>query len=193
MRLFELDYSVMVDRLRSVYTLAQRAEIEGERSGAELAFKRLLSSIAQDYGQEKADAAERLVKVSYGKQEPPKARTRRTYQEPPKREPPRQERSRQKSKYATGTTYTHNGWTFSILRFTDPSAGKRGSDKVWGFATKGGRYMTFWGAFGKAVRVKEVNHLEAIKKYQQKNAKGYRPVNADPVDYGYIFSQSDTW
>ncbi|KKM97671.1 hypothetical protein LCGC14_1165650 [marine sediment metagenome] len=196
MRLFELDYSVMVDRLRSVYALAQRADIEGERAGAELAFKRLLASIARDFGEEKAAEAERQVKASYGKQERPRARTYRRddhYQSPPKREKPRQERPRQKSKRSTGTTYTHNGWTFSILRFTDPSAGKRGSDKVWGFAVKDTRHMTFWGAFGKAVRVKEVNHLEAIKKYQQKTAKGYKPVFADPIDYGYIFSQSDTW
>lgn len=193
MRLFEFDYSAMVRKLRSVYALVQRGATEGERSAAERAFKQTLSAIARDFGEEKATQAERQVKGSYGKQERPKARTRRTYQEPPKREPPRQEPPRQKRRQSTGATYTHNGWTFSILRFTDPSAGKRGSDKVWGFATKGGRYMTFWGAFGKAVRVKEVNHLEAIKKYQQKNAKGYRPVNADPVDYGYIFSQSDTW
>lgn len=188
MRLFEFDYSAMVRKLRSVYALVQRGATEGERSAAERVFKHTLSAIVRDFGEEKAAQAERQVKGSYDKKERPKARARRTYQEPPKREPPRQKR-----RQSTGTTYTHNGWTFSILRFTDPSAGKRGSDKVWGFATKGGRYMTFWGAFGKAVRVKEVNHLEAIKKYQQKNAKGYRPVNADPVDYGYIFSQSDTW
>ena len=53
--------------------------------------------------------------------------------------------------------------------------------------------MTFWGAFGKSVRVKEVNYLEAIKKYRQKMLKGYRAVDSDPIDYGYIFSQSDTW
>jgi len=191
MRLFELDYSVMVDRLRSVYNLAQRADIEGERVGAEHAFKRLLASIERDYGKEKADEAERLVK-SPGKQERSKARTHRTYQEPPKREKPQQERPRQKQK-SNGSTYTHNRWTFTILRFIDPSAGKRGSDKIWGFAVKGDRYMTFWGAFGKAVRVKEVNHLEAIKKYQQKSARGYKRVNAEPIEYGYIFSQSNTW
>ncbi len=192
MRLFEFDYNTMVRKLGSVYALIQRGATGGERAGGELAFKRILSTITRDFGEEKAAEAERQVKGSYGKQERPKARTRRTYQEPPKREPPRQERPRQKSKRSTGATYMHNGWTFSILRFTDPSAGKRGSDKIWGFAIKGTRHMTFWGAFGKSVRVKEVNHLEAIKKYQQKSAKGYRFVNADPIDYGYIFSQSDT-
>lgn len=189
MRLFELDYSVMVDRLRSVYTLAQRAEIEGERTGAELAFKRLLSAIARDFGKEKAARAERLVKASYGKQERPKARTYRTYQEPPK---PKQERPRQEQPQQPGL-YTHNGWTFTILRFIDPSAGKRGSDKVWGYAMNDGRFVTFWGRFGKTLQTKKVDRHEANKKFQQKLAKGYKSVDADPIDYGYIFTQSESW
>lgn len=186
MRLFELDYSVMVDRLRSVYNLAQRADIEGERGGAELAFKRLLASIERDYGKDKAAEAERLVK-SPGRQERPKAGARRTYQEPPKRERPRQKQK------TTGPSYTHNGWVFMILRFTDPSAGKRGSDKVWGFAVKDDRYITFWGRFGKTVSTKEVSGPEASKKYSQKYTKGYRPVDINPIDYGYIFAQSKNW
>lgn len=187
MRLFELDYSVMVDRLHSVYTLAQRAEIEGERSGAQSAFKRLLASIARDYGQEKADKAERQVKASYGKQEPPRARPRQAY-----RGPPKQERPQQKQK-STDSTYTHNGWTFTILRFTDPNAGKRGSDKVWGFAVKDSRYMTFWGKFGKTVSTNEVDYAVAQQKYREKVRKGYKLVNADPIDYGYLFTQSKSW
>ena len=190
MRLFELDYSVMVDRLRKAYTLAQRAEIEGERTGAEAAFKRLLASIERDYGKDKAAEAERLVK-SPSRQERPKARPRQAYREPPKREPPKQERPRRQK--TDGASYTHNGWSFMILRFTDSSAGKRGSDKVWGFAVKDGRYITFWGRFGKTVSTKEVNGPEAAKKYSQKHFKGYRPVDADPIDYGYIFTQSETW
>lgn len=196
MRLFELDYSVMVDRLRSVYALAQRAEIEGERSSAELAFKRLLASIARDYGQEKADKAERQVKASYGKQEPPRARTHRTHRTYGRNDryqsPPEQERPRQKQPPQSGL-YTHNGWIFTILRFIDPSAGKRGSDKVWGYAMNDGRFVTFWGRFGKTLQTKEVDRHEANKKFQQKRAKGYKSVDADPIDYGYIFTQSETW
>ena len=187
MRLVEFDYSAMVDKLRSVYALVQRGATEGEKSAAQNAFKRLLAAIANEHGEEKAAAAEKQVKASYGKQEPPKARARRTYQEPPKRERPKQKQK------TSGASYTHNGWSFMILRFTDPSAGKRGSDKVWGFAVKDGRHMTFWGRFGKTVSTKEVNGVEAAKKYSQKQSKGYRPVNADPIDYGYIFAQSDAW
>lgn len=194
MRLFEFDYRTLVSKLRSIYALIQRGATEGERSGAERAFERLLSTIARDFGKEKAAEAERQVKGSYGKQEPPRARTRRTYQEPPKREPPKKERQRREPKYATGSTYTHNEWTFTILRFTDPLAGKRGSDKVWGYAMNGdGRFMTFWGRFGKTVSTKEVDYHEAQRKFRQKAAKGYRPVNADPIDYGYIFAQSKNW
>jgi len=191
MRLFELDYSVMVDRLRSVYTLAQRADIEGERSSAELAFKRLLSSIERDYGKDKAAEAERLVK-SPSRQERPRARPRQAYREPPKREPPQRPQTGGRT---GGSPYTHNGWTFTILRFTDPSSGKRGSDKIWGVANnkKDERYMTFWGRFGKTVSTKEVDSYEANKKFEQKLAKGYNSVNADPIDYGYIFAQSDAW
>lgn len=188
MRLFELDYSVMVDRLRSVYTLTQRAEIEGERTGAELAFKRLLASIERDYGKDKAAEAERLIK-SPGRQERPKARPRQSYREPPKREPPRQ---KQKPK-GSSDHYVYHGWTFKILRDTDPSAGKRGKDRIWGYAEKNGKYTTFWGGFGKTVRTKEVFEYEALKKYQQKLAKGYQLVYPDPIDYGYLFTQSESW
>ncbi len=193
MRLFEFDYSAMVNKLRSTYALIQRGATEGEKSAANNAFKRLLAAIAQEYGEEKAAAAEKQAKGSYGKQERPRARSRQSYREPPKRKKPHQEPPRQKQK-STDQFYTHdNGWKFSILRFTDPNAGKRGSDKVWGLAVKDNRFMTFWGAFGKTVQTKEVDRYEADKKFKQKASKGYNVVDANPIDYGYIFTQSDAW
>ncbi|KKL54593.1 hypothetical protein LCGC14_2263830, partial [marine sediment metagenome] len=113
MRLFEFDYSTMVRKLQSAYALIQRGATKGEKSAAKNAFKRLLAAIANEHGEEKAAQAGRQAKASYGKQERPRAKTRRTYQEPPRREKSRQERPRQKSRQSAGATYTHNGWSFS--------------------------------------------------------------------------------
>lgn len=189
MRLFEYDYGAAITKLHSVYALVKRGATEGERSAAELAFKRLMDVITRDYGEEKAAQAEQQVKAAYGTKERTKTKPKShyTYQEPPKKEPPRQ-----KSK-GPGAPYTYNGWTFTILRFTDPSAGKRGSDKVWGYAVNDGRVMTFWGRFGKTVSTKEIAYHEVNKKFRQKLDKGYISVDADPIDYGYIFTQSEGW
>jgi len=198
MRLFEFDtsYDARYKRLKAAYNLAlDKSTTDGERANGLATFERLLKIIYTDFGAEAAMQSEKKVKAEYGKTEyvgrsrprrdPPKS-------EPPKKEPPKKEPP---SGSAPGTSYTHtNGWTFTILRFTDPSAGKRGSDKVWGYASENGRrYMSFWGGYGAAIRVKELTNIETVKKYQQKVAKGYQRVDANPIDYGYIFTQSDRW
>ncbi len=204
MRLFEFDtsYNARYKRLKAAYNLAlDKSTTDGERANGLRAFEQLLKVIYRDFGEEAATQSEKKVKSEYGKteyvgrsrprREPPK-------EEPPKKEPPKKEPPRQKGKSssgaAPGSNYTHtSGWTFTILRFTDPSAGKRGSDKVWGYASDGRRHMSFWGAFGKTIQSKELSNIDVVKKYQQKVAKGYQRVDANPIDYGYIFTQSDRW
>ena len=84
-----------------------------------------------------------------------------------------------------------------MARFTDPNKGKRGSDKIWGFANNKAKpnvYVMFWGRFGKTVQTVITNdYYEANKKWHQKLSKGYDYADLNPTDYGYLFVQARNW
>jgi hypothetical protein len=98
----------------------------------------------------------------------------------------------EKEKTSNAGSFEHNymGWTFRIYRFVDPKAGKLGSNKVWGFATKDGRAMIFWGKYRGATQFKPVDLAWAHHVAQTKVAKGYKQEKIDPTIYSYIFSQA---
>lgn len=67
--------------------------------------------------------------------------------------------------------------------FYDPYAGKRGSDKVWGWGVKGEFIYQFWGPNGKTPQVKRlpntpVNRAKLDKLAGQKAAKGYDKISS---------------
>lgn len=73
--------------------------------------------------------------------------------------------------------------------FYDPLAGKRGSDKVWGWGVKGDIIFQFWGANGKTPAVKHLSrtrqNLNKLQRLaQSKERKGYSQIRAaDHVDW----------
>lgn len=67
--------------------------------------------------------------------------------------------------------------------FYDPMAGKRGSDKVWGWGVYGNYIFQFWGPNGKTPGVKRLpNTSENRQKLNalaaKKERKGYNKINA---------------
>lgn len=202
MKLYDLlfeytSYENMVTKLQSIYILMSRGATEGERSASKSAYDRILASISREYGESQAKAAEAKVK-GRGQSGASGGSTYRSKAKP--QEPPKQKRksstsgSRQGS-YGGQNHFYHDdrtGWSFYIVRFTDPEAGKRGSDKIWGYATKNGEFMSFWGAYGKSIRTKPLSSdREASTLLAKKAAKGYRRVDiaSNPSDYAYIFNQ----
>lgn len=202
MKLFDLlfeyrSYDEMVNRLRSVYSLVLRGATEGEKTAAQSAYNRTLDAIRRDYGEEQATRADKIVKSTA--QSSSNSSYTKTKQEPPK-EPPRQKTY----KSSTGNTNKNyggknayyadprTGWSFYVLHFVDPDAGKRGSNKIWGYASKNGKFVSFWGAYGKSIRTKELySDREAVLQVAKKAAKGYKKVDlsVNPAEYAYIFNQ----
>lgn len=76
--------------------------------------------------------------------------------------------------------------TFQVVFFGhyyDPMAGKRGSDKVWGWGVQGDYIFQFWGPNGKTPGVKRLpNTSENRQKLNnlaiRKERKGYNKINA---------------
>lgn len=201
MKLYDLlfeyaSYESMVNKLQSIYILMSRGATDGERSASKSAYDRILGSINREYGEAQAAAAEKKVKGngqsgdtsgssrSYTRRDPPK--------EPPKREKP-QDPPKQKN-YDSSSPYTdpRSGWTFYIVRNVDPFAGKNGSNKIWGYATRNDQVISFWGGYGKTVQTKPLSsEREASIMIIKKARKGYRNVNLihNTIDYSYIFNQ----
>ena len=200
MKLFELlfeytSYDDMVGRLQSAYVLMSRGAYQGEKDAAKSAYDRLLTTIEREYGKGQADAAEAKVK---GKGQSGSTSGSSRYKKKPEEKPKQKRRPSGSSDRGYGGEQSHvytdprTDWTFYVLRFTDPEAGKRGSDKVWGYATRDGEFMSFWGAYGKSVQTKMLkSDSEALKLFGAKINKGYSRTNvaANPADYSFIFSQ----
>lgn len=207
MRLIELleytTYDSLVNKLQSVYILMDRGATEGERNSAKMAYDRTISTIEREFGADAAQKAEATVK-SVG-QSGSRTGSSRSYRKP---EPePKPEPKQQSSNTGTSYTFTYTdpdtNWTFHILRYTDSSAGTRGSDKVWGYATWAGHgnslsgYNTFsfWGGYGKTLQSKPLSSpYEAHSLFKKKEAKGYRRVDLSRnlTDYSFIFNQFKT-
>ena len=204
MKLLELlleytSYEDMLKRLKGVYALVLRGSTEGERSSAQAAYDRLLAAIKREYGDKKALIADATIKGMAGKADNA-SKTRTKPQEPPRQKTSSKTGSSYKSSSNTNKTgrgYVYHdprtNWTFYVLRYTDPNAGKRGSDKVWGIATKdNNQFASFWGAHGHAVRWKNLpSYNEANALLNSKLKKGYKMTNAgdNPAEYAYIFNQ----
>lgn len=196
----EVSYDDMVNKLQSVYILMARGGTPGEKSAASAAYKRLLAAIRRDFGDDNAASAEARVK---GKGQSGATSGSSRYQRKPKENPYKSREKKKENPYTArnrgyGGEQSHiytdprTDWTFYVLRFTDPNAGKRGSDKVWGYATRDGEFMSFWGAYGKTVKTKVLkSDREALKLFDTKINKGYKYTNvsANPADYAFIFSQ----
>ena len=104
-------------------------------------------------------------------------------------ERPEEPKAKAKAK-PTGTGVSTN--VFKVVFFGhyyDPMAGKRGSDKVWGWGVYGDEVYWFWGPNGKTPRVKrlpntEANRYEMQNKAMKKERKGYDPIKAsDHVEW----------
>lgn len=201
MKILELleytSYDDMVNRLKGVYNLVLRGATEGEKASAQAAYERLLTSIKARYGEEQARKAENAVK---GGSQSTQSRPKSNYSQQKPKEPPKQEPPRQKQSYQSSTSgkrngkvyYDLNGWSFHILRYTDPDAGKRGSDKIWGVASKNHQFVSFWGAYGNPVRMKNLSSYgEANNLIASKLKKGYKPADLENnlAAYAYILNQ----
>lgn len=191
-------YPDMVNRLRSIYTLIQKGATAGERSGAEAAYKRIMDAIKRDYGAAQAKKAEAKVKGGASSTKTRSSTRGSSTRQKTKAKPSgsRQNYGSQRSSGTVNNKYRDpkTGWIFVILRFTDSSAGKRGSDKVWGYAENGDYVMSFWGAYGKNIRTKPLASIyEADALYQSKLKKGYQKVEVanNPGAYSFIFNQFD--
>jgi hypothetical protein len=91
-----------------------------------------------------------------------------------------------------------SGWTFKIARFTDPYAGKRGSDKLIGYAYKNGMWKDFYGGFGGKQSNDPSTEFAAKKRFTDKCSKKkdpYVPVNIekDLSSYKWLFQQAIYW
>ena len=104
--------------------------------------------------------------------------------------PDRPEQPEQPKAKPTGTGVSTN--VFKVVffgHFYDPMAGKRGSDKVWGWGVYGDEIFWFWGANGKQPRVKRLpntpeNRQEMENKAMKKARKGYNKIKAsDHVEW----------
>ncbi len=209
MRLIELleytTYENLVNKLQSVYILMSRGATEGERNSAKMAYDRVISSIERDFGADAAQKADAKVK---GVGQSGSRTGGGTHYRKPEPEPKPEPKQRQQSSNA-GTTHNFiytdpdTNWTFHILRYIDPNAGKRGSDKVWGYASWDGQgnslsgynVFSFWGAYGKSLRTKPLpSEYEAHSLFRKKEADGYRRVdlNRNLSDYSFIFNQFKT-
>lgn len=145
-------YENMVNKLQSTYVLMSRGATEGEKSAATAAYDRILASIAREYGDDQAKSAEATVK---GKgQSGATSGSSSSYRRKPKENPYKSKSRKKENPYTArdrgysgeqSHVYTDadSGWTFYVLRSTDPDYGKRGSDKVWGYATRDGEFVSF--------------------------------------------------
>lgn len=183
----------MVNRLLSVYNLVIGGATEGERNAAKAAYDRTLAAIAREYGEDSAKKADQQVKSNTTAKPPPRPRPRT--QEPPRQKTYKSSSDNTRQNYGGKNSYYHDprsGWSFYILHFVDPDVGKRGSNKIWGYAAKNGRFVSFWGAYGKSIRTKDLSSdREALMQVAKKAAKGYRTVDIanNPAEYAYIFNQ----
>lgn len=193
-------YPDMVNRLQSVYNLIKGGDTAGEQFAAKAAYDRIMAAIKQDYGSAQAKKAEAKVKGGASSTRSSGSRAKSST---------RRSSTRQKTKAKTGSTrqnygnqrssgkkeYTDSrGYTFYVVRFTDSSAGKRGSNKIWGYVDRGtGVYTTFRAAHGKKFGGTKDLHswAEVEKLYQSKLNKGYRTVDLpnNLAVYQYIFDQ----
>ena len=204
MKLIELltelkSYESMRDTLQGVYNHMTNPKANpGEKKNATSLYTVVLAGIAREYGDNEAEKAKAYVKrnARTGGSSSSSSRYRKKPEAKPRQKTNPYGSSDRGYSGAQSHVYTdpRTDWTFYVLRFTDPYAGKRGSDKVWGYATKDGKFMSFWGAYGKKVQTKMLrSDQEALKLFDQKLNKGYKRTDAgnNPVDYSYIFNQFD--
>lgn len=89
-----------------------------------------------------------------------------------------------KAKKATGTSVSTGAFQVVFFgHFYDPMAGKRGSDKVWGWGVHGDYIFQFWGPNGKTPGVKRLpntpeNRQKLNALAMKKERKGYNKINA---------------
>ena len=120
------------------------------------------------------------------------ANYRKQYEEKPKNE------KQSSGNAANGEYYDPtSGWTFRIARFTDPYAGKRGSDKIVGYAYKNGKWFDFYGAFGGKQSGEPSSEFASKKRFNEKCSKKKDPyvpvVSIQKSTYDWLFQQAINW
>ena len=184
----------MVNRLQSVYILMARGATEGERDAAKDAYDRLMDTIRREYGDKRATSAEAKVKRTgqSGASNGPSYRYKKKPDEKPKQKRKSYTSDKGNDDGRMWTDKDHRtGWTFRVSRFTDPNAGKRGSDKIWGYAIKDEEVLSFWGPYGKTIRKKPLSRQEAETKFNLQIRKGYKNVDiaTDRAGYAFLYNQ----
>ncbi len=105
------------------------------------------------------------------------------------RKPEREPRPEQPKAKPTGTGVSTNA--FQVVFFGheyDPTAGKRGIDKVWGWGVYGDYIFQFWGRNGATPGVKRMpntdENRQKLKALAAKKARRYKKINAsDHVEW----------
>lgn len=221
----DLNFNELLDKLISVQGLAN-AGSPGEKDNAKVLADRILKKIEFHFGSSKAqqakvEAERRAYKPNGG------SSSKTTYREPPKQEKPKQEKTWQDrdwgrwkdkvhdepraekghkdqaksyNKAEEGSGFFHDkttNFTFHIGRYTDDAYGKKGSDKVWGYAFKDKLGSTdeydvfvFYGKVGGTLTIEPTSFNDARKRWSVKQKK-YKPVNVEknPAEYAFIFNQ----
>lgn len=149
----------MVARLKKIIV---QSDYEGERENAKSLLKKVLFQLENEYGWKSHSGAKT--------------------QEPPKRD----HTNKAKSQAGAKAYQKADDLAFKVVffgRFFDPNAGKKGSDKVWGWGVKGDYIYQFWGPTGKTPQVKRMDNTPynrnlANRKAAEKVGKGYQKMSA---------------
>jgi hypothetical protein len=212
-----LEYKTPVDAVNVLLALWRRAKSANsfEQESSRKLYQHTLNKIGKEYGEKTAREMDQYIQSGQADEDDSKLKpakykggevivpkqtltwpprtiyTRTTTSSRPKPQPKPQ------PKPNTGTTGAKSGnWEFiRVLRFTDASAGKRGSDKIWGYAKNAstGEYIAFWGGYGKTVQTLHKPHPDLLKAAKSKMAKGYRPIDINDPTYRYLHHQAKTW
>lgn len=221
MRILEilLEYRTPVEALNTLLALwrRQQSTSSGEVESSKNLYKNILAKVAKEFGIATANQMNQYILSGQADEDDSKLKPAKrdaggniiipaqqltwppyNFQTRQQQKPQPQPQPQPKPQPNTGNTKgTKSGnWEFiRVLRFIDLSAGKRGSDKIWGYAknTKTGEYIAFWGAYGKIVRTLQKSHPELLKTAKSKLAKGYYPIDITKQEYIYLRKQADLW
>jgi hypothetical protein len=166
----------------------------GEMSAAREAFDRVMKRVSDEHGVEEAEKAKSRALAGRPQHS----------SKPRRQEPQRPETRREQPKARPDMHRVFSYGQFDevhLFRKVDPDAGKRGSNRVWGYAKTRGRsidhpVLVFWGPFGKTLQKMEKPYSGARKLAFDKENSGYRRIrasNIDAVDYGWFLSQLSRW
>lgn len=193
------------DKLRSAWALSQRPGTPEEGEAALRAYDRLKEAVIAKFGQAEFDRIDKKIKGGSSSSSGG-ARPGGSSRPGGGSAGPRPGGARPGSSGAPGggdNFFVHENWEIRMWRFTDPNAGVRGSDKVWGYAAPRGSGVStgimvkvFWGGYGKKLASQDISMGDAMARARGKESNGYKKVDARTVDssrYGWFLSQVQFW